>query len=111
MLAAQSYRFIWAAFFCSVAVVASAQIKKEREYDEADPAATWKEADSVDGRWNETDLGPFIASVLPTPGGTVAKGLSIRVGNNQQGAVCYDLETMAMRAAWTGASWLDSLAS
>ncbi len=85
-----------------LSAAAFAQIEKERDYAADDPAATWKEQDSVDGRWNETDIGPFIASVLPTPGGTVAKGLSIRVGDKQQGAVCYDLETMAMKAAWTG---------
>jgi hypothetical protein len=77
-------------------------LAQKRPYEPGDPAATWKEADSIDGRWNETDVGPFLASVLKTPGGTAAKGLSIRVGDKQQGTVCYDTKTMSFRAAWTG---------
>ncbi|MEE2707001.1 MAG: DUF6797 domain-containing protein [Planctomycetota bacterium] len=79
--------------------ISSAQKPK---YGPGDPAATWKEADSIDGRWNDTDVGPFLASVLASPGGTAAKGLSIKVGDRQQGAVCYDTKTMSFRAGWTG---------
>ena len=46
-----------------------------------DPARTWKEEDSKDGRWNEMEIGPFLASVLRTPKGAIAKGLSIKVGD------------------------------
>jgi hypothetical protein len=59
-----------------------------------------KEPDWVDARWNQTDLGNFHASVLPLPGGRIAKGLSIRVGTN--GAVAYDTATCSLRGAWTG---------
>jgi sugar phosphate isomerase/epimerase/mono/diheme cytochrome c family protein len=63
----------------------------------------WKEADSVDNRWNQTEIGPFLASIVPIPGKeTVAKGLSIKVGDRGQGAVCYDTKSMTMRAGWTG---------
>lgn len=60
------------------------------------------EKDWVDGRWNQTDVGPFLASSLQTPGGWIAKGLSIRVGENGEAAVCYDTGNPSLRGAWTG---------
>jgi sugar phosphate isomerase/epimerase/cytochrome c2 len=63
----------------------------------------WQESDSVDNRWNQTEIGPFLASIVPLPGQKpVAKGLSIKVGDRGQGTVCYDTESLALRAAWTG---------
>ena len=79
----------------------------------------WQESDSVDNRWNETDIGPFLASIVPLPDGraklplsrgsagaspsrVVEKGLSIKVGDRGQAAVCYDTERGSLRAAWTG---------
>ncbi len=63
----------------------------------------WKEADSIDNRWNQTEIGPFLASIVPLPGqAPIAKGLSIKVGDRGQGTVCYDTETMSLRAGWTG---------
>jgi type 1 glutamine amidotransferase/cytochrome c553/glucose/arabinose dehydrogenase len=64
----------------------------------------WKEEDSRDDRWKDTQIGPFLASSLPlgTAAGTVAKGLSIKVGDKQQATVCYDTAAMKLRAAWTG---------
>ena len=68
----------------------------------ADPGKTWKEEDSIDDRWNDTDIGPFLASVLRTPGGPIAKGLSIRLGDPASTAVGYDLQTGSLRVAWSG---------
>ena len=68
----------------------------------ADPGKTWKEEDSIDDRWNDADIGPFLASVLRTPGGPIAKGISIRLGNPAGTAVGYDLQTGSMRVAWSG---------
>jgi type 1 glutamine amidotransferase/mono/diheme cytochrome c family protein len=63
----------------------------------------WTEQDSVDNRWNETDVGPFLASIVPMPGQPpVAKGLSIKLGGEREAAVCYDMQTLALRTAWTG---------
>ena len=63
----------------------------------------WQESDSVDNRWNQTEIGPFLASIVPLPGQKpVTKGLSIKVGDRGQGTVCYDTESLALRAAWTG---------
>lgn len=64
----------------------------------------WKEDDSRDDRWKEADIGNFLASSLPlsAKSGTVAKGLSIRVGDNREGTLCYDTATMKLRAMWSG---------
>jgi len=64
---------------------------------------TQGEKDWVDNRWQETDVGPFLASNLRLPDGSViAKALTIRVGEHGEGAVVYDTETCTLRAAWTG---------
>jgi type 1 glutamine amidotransferase/cytochrome c2 len=64
----------------------------------------WKEEDSRDDRWKDANIGRFLASSLPlgTAAGTVAKGLSIRLGEKQNASVCYDTEHCKLRAAWTG---------
>ena len=60
------------------------------------------EADWVDNRWQQTDLGPFLASAVPLPGKTLAKGLSIRVGDGGLGGMAYDTVTGNLHAAWSG---------
>jgi sugar phosphate isomerase/epimerase len=65
--------------------------------------ASQGEKDWVDNRWQDTDVGPFLASNLRLPDGSViAKALTIRVGEHGEGAVVYDTETCTLRAAWTG---------
>ena len=60
------------------------------------------EKDWVDNRWQDTDMGPFLASNLRLGNDTVlAKGLTVKVGSNDAGAVVYDTATGALRAAWT----------
>ncbi len=66
-----------------------------------EPAAQ-AEKDWVDARWQQMDVGSFLSSSLQTPGGWLAKGLSIRVGENGEAAVCYDTGAPALRGAWTG---------
>ena len=65
-------------------------------------ASQQSEADWVDTRWQQTDVGPFLASNLPLPEGTIAKGLSIKIGAGDAGTVAYDTANGALRAAWTG---------
>ena len=68
-----------------------------------DPGKTWDRKWNNDGRWNQMDTGPFMASVLWTPGGVIAKGLSIKLKNDKQPvSIAYDTQTCTMRAAWTG---------
>jgi hypothetical protein len=61
-----------------------------------------KEADWVDDRWSRTDIGWFHSAVLALPGGQVARGLAMRVGEAGEFALAYDLTTASMRASWTG---------
>ena len=63
---------------------------------------TQKEGDWIDNRWSRTEVGRFLSSVLETPSGAVAKGISIKVGAHDEGAVCFDTAALAWRAAWTG---------
>jgi len=65
-------------------------------------ASAQGEADWVDNRWQQTDIGPFLASNLQLPDAILAKGLSIQVGNRREAAVAYDLATGTWRAAWEG---------
>ncbi len=61
--------------------------------------ASQKEADWVDNRWAQTDIGPFLASAMKLPGGvTIAKALTVKVGN---GSVVYDTATMNLVGGWT----------
>src|SRR6185369_10795599 len=80
-------------FFLSVATVSFAAQKEVGEQ---------KEADWIDARWNYTELGNFHSSLLQFPNGTVAKGLSIRVGDKGEAAVAYDTATTTLRAGWAG---------
>lgn len=64
---------------------------------------TQAEKDWLDNRWQQTDVGPFLASSLRLPDGSViAKALTIKVGEHDEGAVVYDTATCSLRAAWTG---------
>ncbi|HKX63558.1 MAG TPA: hypothetical protein VJS65_17000, partial [Verrucomicrobiae bacterium] len=58
-----------------------------------------KESDWVDARWNQTEVGPFLASSLSIAGAPIAKGLSIKIGDTAEGTVCYDTASAAWRAA------------
>src|SRR5438093_3204093 len=60
------------------------------------------EPDWVDNRWNQTDIGPFMSCSLKLPNGTIAKGLSIRIGEKGEAAVCFDTASVTLRAGWTG---------
>ncbi len=62
----------------------------------------WFESDSVDGRWQETDIGRWQACLVGLPEGAVRKGLSIRVGEEQEATVSYDTEHGRLRGIWTG---------
>ncbi len=57
------------------------------------------EKDWVDGRWNQSEIGPFITSALQIPGETLKRAISVKVDG---GGVVFDPDTLAMRAGWTG---------
>lgn len=67
--------------------------------------AAQAEKDWVDARWNQTEVGPFLASILKTPAGSIAKGLSVRVGDatgTNAATVCYDTKAGVFRGGWVG---------
>lgn len=55
-----------------------------------------------DGRWQQTKIGQWLACIVPLPSGTVKKGLSIRVGEHEEGTICYDTQHCKVRGFWTG---------
>lgn len=73
----------------------------ERNSPESDPSLQ-TEGDWVDNRWNRTDVGPFLASNLSVPGRQIIKGLSIRIGANYEGTVCFDTLQCAFYSGWSG---------
>lgn len=80
----------------------SAANKIDGHWGEDQVGFRWVEADSYDDRWNQMDVGPSIAASLPVPGGVIAKGLALRLGDEGQAAVAYDTKTMTLRSGWTG---------
>lgn len=60
------------------------------------------ETDWVDNRWSHTDVGNFLTSTLKVPNGTVTKTLSIRLGEQGEAGICFDLANLNVRAGWTG---------
>ena len=60
------------------------------------------EADWGDPRWSQTDLGNFHASIVALPKGSIAKGLSVRLGEKGEAAVVYDTAALTLQAGWTG---------
>ena len=62
----------------------------------------WTEDDSVDGRWQGMDKGPFLATGLQVEDQVVLKGLVVSLDSNSEGAICYDTSTMTPRAMWGG---------
>ncbi len=62
----------------------------------------WTEKLSEDNRWAFTKHGRFLASTIPLPGGYAEKGLVIKVGENEEASVCYDLSRLNLMAAWSG---------
>jgi hypothetical protein len=91
---------LWMAFLSCVSL-ASAQSAGEHK-SAGKEVERQAEGDWADARWNQTDVGPFLASNLQTPGGSIAKGLSIRIGDKGQAAVCYDTGKPTLRGGWTG---------
>ncbi|WP_010584870.1 DUF6797 domain-containing protein [Schlesneria paludicola] len=62
----------------------------------------WTEADSRDDRLGQMDTGPFFSGSITGAGGTVYKGVVVRVGENRTASICYDTELIRASAGWTG---------
>jgi len=59
--------------------------------------STW-----ADGRWNETELGSVQAGVFRAPGITVPRGVCVRLGDDQEMSACFNPDTLAFDAVWSG---------
>ena len=90
-------------FFTAIAVLVTNAISVPAQNASEPEPWLQKEGDWVDDRWSKTDIGWFHSAVLALPGGPVARGLAIRVGESGDAAVAYDLTTATLRAGWTGA--------
>ncbi len=62
----------------------------------------WTEEDSRDNRLAQMDTGPFFSGSIVGPGGTIYKGIVVRMGPGRTHAICYDTEQMRASAGWTG---------
>lgn len=62
----------------------------------------WTEEDSVDGRWQATDKGPFLAATYSIPNGAILKGLAIRVGEAGDAGLCFDTGSLRFVGGWRG---------
>ncbi|MFO1092003.1 MAG: ThuA domain-containing protein [Planctomycetaceae bacterium] len=81
------------------------RLQRKKDQDAIDWAQGFLWADEAsrqDERWNQTQLGPALASIVEFASGSVAKGLSIRLGDNGDAAMTYDTQRMCVRAGWTG---------
>jgi cytochrome c551/c552 len=87
--------------------------KKENHWGTDQVGFEWTERDSEDDRWKNSDIGNFLACIVPFNTNAIGKdlkdetlaekGLTIKVGSDKNdGAVCYDTGRGQMRAAWTG---------
>lgn len=56
----------------------------------------------IDNRWQSTHIGPFLTASIDTPAGGTLKGIAIRVGDGQEGTVCFDTARLSVRSAWVG---------
>ncbi|MED5278584.1 MAG: hypothetical protein VYD86_05650, partial [Verrucomicrobiota bacterium] len=84
-----------------VAVLALGQAEKQPPATTAMKAVVDQvEADWVDGRWANTEVGPFLASTILTPRVRVDKGIAIKVGDKAQATVCFNTELLGYNAAW-----------
>lgn len=61
----------------------------------------WTEQDSVDGRWQLTDVGPFLGATVEVAGRMVPKGLVVRVPGTRD-VLLFDTATGTWEAWWRG---------
>lgn len=67
----------------------------------ADDPTRQTEGDWVDDRWSKTDLGQFLRATIDTPGQRTPHAIAIKVGANNEAAVCFDTDLLRYSAAWT----------
>ncbi len=72
------------------------------------PPAAKKAPQPTSTPWDVMDVGPFFSSGLQVPGAPAdrtrpaLKGVSLKVGPNQEATLCFDTERCRMAIGWTG---------
>jgi glucose/arabinose dehydrogenase/cytochrome c553 len=61
-----------------------------------------KDSDWIDRRWSKMDTGQIFCSTLGGRPRRVPKSMSIRVGEANEAAVCFDQKSLSVRVGWTG---------
>lgn len=85
----------------SVSQKTSANTKKKDHWGKESVGFSQAVSATDDNRWQQTDIGKWLASTVPLPTGPVKKGLSIRVGAHEEGTICYDTQHCKVRGIWT----------
>jgi len=85
---------------------------KPNHWGEEAVGFNWTEQDSVDNRWQQTEIGPFLAYTIPLPEGPVRKGLAMKLGPGWsaegnavpplRAVALYDTQHMQLRSVWSG---------
>ncbi len=60
------------------------------------------DANWMDERWNATDLGNVLSGVFRGAGAMVPKGVCVRLGDHGELSTCFNPETLAYEAVWSG---------
>ena len=60
------------------------------------------DADWMDNRWIQTEVGTFLGGCIDTPGKKTPKGIAIRVGKENAATVCFDTDLLRYSAGWSG---------
>ncbi len=84
----------------SAAVLLGAVFHPHGRADDGDPVLQ-TEKDWVDGRWQETEVGPFLGATFQTPRRATYKGIAVKLGARQEAAICFDTDLLRYSAGWT----------
>ncbi|QDV50409.1 ThuA domain-containing protein [Gimesia fumaroli] len=85
----------------SVSQKPAADTKKKDHWGKESVGFSQPVSATDDNRWQQTDIGKWLACTIPLPTGPVKKGLSIRVGEHEEGTICYDTQHCKVRGLWT----------
>lgn len=91
------------AAFSPSPVTAQEEASSEKAYSKVPRAIAFQnDSQWEDNRWQQTEIGPFLAATVRHGDQTTLKGLVIRVGSGRDAAVCFDTARMRYSAGWTG---------
>ena len=89
-------------FGCILATAASPQHGAEvHGIGPADDPTRQTDENWVDDRWQKTEVGQFLSACIEMPEKTY-KGIAIKIGEQDEAAVCFDTELLRYSAGWTG---------